>query len=67
MLCHECLMEGGESPAVALCQYCQVGLCKAHLIDLYQTLPASLRPCCRHDRRGQPMRPVVSSSGGTGL
>lgn len=53
MLCHECVMADRENQAVAICEFCKVGLCKPHLVDLYETLPASLRPSCNHDRRGR--------------
>ncbi len=36
MLCHECSGKGLETPAVALCRFCLIALCKAHLVALYQ-------------------------------
>jgi hypothetical protein len=55
MLCHECLMDGRESPPVALCEHCKVFLCKAHLMALYRagarTVPFFT---CGHDRGGAP-------------
>lgn len=55
MLCHECLMEGDESPSVAICEYCKVFLCKSHLMALYRE-GARLVPfsSCGHDRAGAP-------------
>ncbi|MBI3965961.1 MAG: metalloregulator ArsR/SmtB family transcription factor [Chloroflexi bacterium] len=29
-------MEGREQPAVALCRLCSIGLCKAHLVEVYE-------------------------------
>lgn len=57
-------MANSESQAVAICELCKVGLCKPHLVALYETRSASPRPSCRHDRRGQPARlPGMTSAG----
>ena len=59
MLCHECMMIGRQQPAVALCEFCHVGLCKPHLVELYRSSPTTLQYSCRH-RRAAPA-PVRSS------
>ena len=53
MICHECARATAEQPAVALCQFCMVGLCKEHLVDLYRSAHAFPQFSCRH----QPARP----------
>jgi hypothetical protein len=32
MNCHECARAGNERPAIGLCRFCSVGLCKDHLV-----------------------------------
>jgi len=48
MLCHECLMAGGREPAVGLCRFCLVGLCKPHLVELFRLAPSAPQYACRH-------------------
>jgi hypothetical protein len=33
MNCHECAHDGIDRPAVGLCRFCYVGLCKDHLVS----------------------------------
>jgi len=56
MLCHECVMIGEERPAVALCKFCQVGLCKEHLVALYREPATVPQYSCRHNPAGLPRR-----------
>lgn len=56
MLCHECVMTGEERPAVALCKFCQVGLCKEHLVALYREPATVPQYSCRHNPAGLPAR-----------
>jgi len=48
MLCHECAATGEREEAVALCKFCFVGLCKPHLVELFQHPPAIPQYACRH-------------------
>lgn len=59
MMCHECVMEGRERGAVAICEYCQVFLCKEHLVRLYEECEG-LEPfvTCHHQRGRRP--PIVA-------
>ena len=36
MYCHECAAKGVDRPALGVCRYCFVGLCKEHIIGSYQ-------------------------------
>ena len=48
MICHECVMTGESVPAVGLCKFCLVGLCKLHLVELFRR-PTTVPLCaCRH-------------------
>ena len=58
MLCHECLMNGKATQAVALCKFCSVGLCKEHLMMLYSQPPTVPQYACRHNPAGRPRRPL---------
>lgn len=58
MLCHECAMVGVERQAVALCKFCSVGLCKEHLMALYQQPPSVPQYSCWHNPAGRPERPI---------
>ncbi len=48
MECHECLMLGRQHPAVAVCKFCGVGLCKAHLVELYREPGVVPQLSCHH-------------------
>jgi hypothetical protein len=37
MNCHECARVNIERPAVGLCRFCFVGLCKAHLVAAFHS------------------------------
>lgn len=58
MFCHECVMAGGREPAVGLCRFCFVALCKPHLVELFRRPPSVPQYACRHT-------PGVHASGGT--
>jgi hypothetical protein len=58
MLCHECLILGEERPAVALCKFCQVGLCKQHLVALYREPATVPQYSCQHNPAGLPGRGI---------
>lgn len=45
MTCHECSRDGTQCPAVAVCKYCCVGLCKAHLMESYRQRPSPQYAC----------------------
>ncbi len=51
MRCHECAREGREQAAVAICHYCSVGLCKAHLVASYRTQVVPEYSCEHHPGR----------------
>jgi len=61
-MCHECARDLAERPAVALCRFCMVGLCKEHLVELHREAHTVPQLACRHrpalpfeaDERGQP-------------
>lgn len=55
MNCHECVMAGRDRPAVALCTFCSVGLCKDHLVEALADPPTVPAYRCRHEpaRRAQ--------------
>jgi hypothetical protein len=63
MLCHECAMAGEERLAVALCKFCYVGLCKEHLMALYQEPATVPQFSCRHNPAGHPNRPILAKQG----
>lgn len=48
MRCHECAVRGGDAAAVGLCKFCLVGLCKAHLVELYRDPVVVPQFACRH-------------------
>ena len=60
MNCHECARVGRESPAVATCQYCSVGLCKQHLVDSLRSTTAPLYTCEHQPQRAFRAAPVGS-------
>jgi hypothetical protein len=63
MICHECAAAAAEQPAVALCRFCLVALCKPHLVELYRDAHTFPQFACRH----QPARPFeVDQSGQPG-
>ena len=37
MNCHECARVGVERPALGLCRFCMVALCKEHVVASYQS------------------------------
>lgn len=53
MLCHECAAASVERPAVGLCKFCFVGLCKTHLVELFQEPRIAPQFACGH-RAGEP-------------
>lgn len=59
MLCHECIMKGEERPAVAICKFCQVGLCKEHLVALYREPATVPQYSCRHNPAGAPRQAIA--------
>ena len=54
MNCHECFMDGHERPAVALCSFCSIGLCKDHLVAALREPPTVPEYRCQH----HPARPA---------
>lgn len=51
MLCHECAREGIQQPAVGECRFCQVGLCKAHLVGSFKSAVFPQYSCDHHPER----------------
>lgn len=49
MTCHECSRSGVDRPAVGLCRFCMVGLCKQHLREVYNNPPAVPQYACKHE------------------
>jgi hypothetical protein len=37
MKCHECARIGIDRPAIGLCRFCFVGLCKAHVVASFHS------------------------------
>lgn len=64
MICHECVMRGAQRSAVALCQFCNVGLCKPHLVALYENPPSFPQYGCCHDRAAHPTARSAASGEG---
>ena len=58
MMCHECAMVRGLTPAVALCRFCLVGLCKPHLVDLYGRARSVPQYACHHRPGARPAGPL---------
>lgn len=52
MLCHECAAEATDRPAVAVCKFCFVGLCKEHLVEFFGETTAPQFTCAH--RAGEP-------------
>ena len=48
MLCHECAAAATERPAVAVCRFCFVGLCKQHLVELFGARRTAPQYACTH-------------------
>ena len=48
MICHECARDAAERPAVAVCRFCMVGLCKQHLVELYRDARTFPQLTCHH-------------------
>lgn len=57
MFCHECLISGEDTPAVGLCRFCWVGLCKDHLVAAYRSTVQPQYACDHH-----PQWPVVTAA-----
>lgn len=58
MKCHECARIGRDVAAMSGCRFCNVGLCKNHLVASFQgaTIP---QYCCEHYlERAFPARPL---------
>ena len=64
MNCHECTIDGVEAPAVAICRFCMVGLCKHHLVESFRgtTIP---QYSCNH-RPAAPARMAVTPTAASG-
>jgi hypothetical protein len=61
VICHECLMTGQrEEMATAMCRFCFIGLCKAHLVELYRDPPTVPQYACRHTPSRTPTQPFTS-------
>ena len=50
---HECARAATERPAIAVCQFCLVGLCKQHRVEIYRDAQVVPQLACRH----RPARP----------
>lgn len=48
MNCHECAMSRSDRPAVGLCRFCSVALCKEHLVEAYRHPPTVPTYSCAH-------------------
>lgn len=57
MLCHECARRSEQKPAVGLCRFCLVGLCKDDLVAASRPLVVP-QYGCEHS----PERPFVDES-----
>jgi len=57
MNCHECARASIERPAVGLCRFCMVGLCKAHVVASFHS-DVMPQYGCKHepDREVAPAR-----------
>ncbi|MBI3966312.1 MAG: DUF2180 family protein [Chloroflexi bacterium] len=55
VFCHECAMDGRQEPAVALCRFCNIGLCKVHLVELYERPHAVPQYACHHTPWAPPL------------
>jgi hypothetical protein len=49
MNCFECAKASEATPAVAICQYCGVGLCFEHLVESTHALVGGTHEGCRHE------------------
>jgi Uncharacterized protein conserved in archaea (DUF2180). len=64
MLCHECLRTGVKTPAIGTCRFCQVGLCKPHLVASFHPRNFPQYACDRHPERSfAPANGLVSTAG----
>ena len=52
MNCHECAQVEVDRPAVAICRYCSVGLCKQHLVEMHRSPTKPLYTCLHRPGRG---------------
>jgi hypothetical protein len=60
MNCHECARVGIERPAVGVCRFCSVGLCKEHIVASFRSTVMPQYSCeHRPDREFAP--PVRAS------
>ena len=65
MNCHECAMDGVQGPAVAICRFCMVGLCKQHLVESFRGGPVP-QYNCRHQAAAPPRATAATAAtGGT--
>jgi hypothetical protein len=48
MLCHECALAGTPRPAVGLCRFCLVAVCKAHLLEIFARATTMPQDTCHH-------------------
>ena len=64
MNCHECAMEGLETPAVAICRFCMVGLCKRHLVESFRTATAPQYACSHSPGAAARVAPVTRATAG---
>jgi hypothetical protein len=61
VICHECLMAGQpDATATAMCRFCFVGLCKAHLVEVYRDPPTVPQYSCRHTPARTPNQPSAA-------
>jgi len=51
MMCHECARTGRRVAAVSACRFCQVGLCKDHLVASFQGATVPQCGCEHHPER----------------
>lgn len=51
MLCHECARRSIEAPAIGLCRFCLVGLCKEDLIAAFRSAAVPQYGCDHHPER----------------
>jgi hypothetical protein len=51
MLCHECLRTAVQTPAIGTCRFCQVGLCKPHLMASFRSRIVPQYACDHHPER----------------
>ena len=51
MNCHECARAGIERPAVGVCRFCYVGLCKEHVVASFRSAVMPQYSCEHHPDR----------------